>query len=495
MIEAFIEAITWLFRPSMLIILVAATAVGLFVGVLPALGGMVGCALLLVILPYMSPEIGLTILLAFHSVTFTGGSITAILLNIPGTNVNAATLIDGFPMSQRGEGERAIGASVTSSSLGGLVPVFLAFAMIPLIMPIVMLFKTPEMLGLIILGLSCLAFLTGDSVIKGCISGCLGLLLAMIGFHGATGILRFTFGIDFLYDGFDLVALALGMFGVAELLDISIKGHATVAPKYQKSGGLSNVMLGVKDVFNHKSLWLRSMLIGYVAGIIPGVGAETATFIAYAQAKQTSRHPELFGTGVVEGVIAPEAANNAKEAGALLTTLAFGIPGSAIMAILLGAFMMVNVIPGPRMLIDYLPLCFTMLLGIAFANVIGGVISLFAAPYLCRAASIHIDFLLPVVLILAYTGVYVLRESMFSIASVIFFALLGILMKRYGYSRPALLLGFVLGLLFEKYFWLSLKFWGPLFFMKPSFLIEMAIVLALFAYPYLRKVFSRSRKT
>ncbi len=486
MLDAYGQALAFLFQPVTLVIMLAAVLVGLIMGIIPGLGGMIGLALFLPLVFGMRPEVGLTLLVAFDAVVFTGGTITAILLNIPGTPPNAATLFDGFPMNQKGEGARAIGAAVTSSMFGGLVPVFLALATIPLILPIVMAFRSPEMAMLVLIGISFLAVLTGGSATRGLMSGALGILLALVGVHAATAVYRFTFGTAYLYDGFDLISVSLGLFGVAELLDMSIEGRATIAQKTVESK-LSDVFRGAKDVWQHKLLWLRSTLLGYVFGLIPGIGGEAATFVAYGQAKQTSKNPEKFGTGCIEGVIAPESANNAKEAGSVLTTMAFGIPGSAVMALLMGAFLMVGVTPGPRMMVDQLPLALTLLLGIAMANVMGGLIAFFTANRMARVASIPFTSLFPLILILIFAGTFVARGSIVNIPVTILFGLLGLLMKRFQFSRPALLLGFVLGRLLEDYSLLSIKIHGPLFFITPISLFLLAVLIGLLFYPTLRK--------
>lgn len=499
MVDAYIQALVALSQPIVLLSMLGGVLVGIFFGIMPAIGGMVGCSLFLPLLWKMEPLIAMGFLIALQSSTSQGGSLTAILINIPGTAPNAATLLDGFPMNQKGEGGRAIGAALMSSIWGGILPAFLALAMIPVIAPIVLAFRAPELFTMILLGLSFLAVLSGDSPRKGLISGGLGLLLSLVGFQISTGTYRFTFGSLFLYNGLELVAIPLGLFGLAEMLDMLAKGKATLAPEDVKnlgqgmSQGMSyrDVYKGTKDVYHHKMLWLRSAIIGYVVGMVPGIGSEVAIFVAYAQAKQLSKNPEKFGHGCVEGVIAPESAANAKEAGALLTTMAFGIPGSAIMAILMAGFLLVGVTPGPQMMSEHLPLAMTLLLGIALANLTSGLICLGAAPYIGRVSFVHIDFIFPVVLVLVVTGAFVVSNSMASIITVIGSGLLGLCMKRFDYPRPTLFLGFVLGDLLEYYFIRSWKLFGPTFFMTPISLVMIVIIVGLMCYPYLRKVHPR----
>jgi putative tricarboxylic transport membrane protein len=487
MLEAYGTAIATLFQPMNLLILLAAVSIGIIIGVIPTVGGLFIMPLLLPFVFHMPVEVALILLVALHSVIHTSGSIPAILFNIPGTPPNAATMLDGFPMNQRGEGGRAIGAATTSSMFGGILPVFLALAMIPLVTPIVIAFGQPEMAMLVLLGISFLAALSGDSPIKGVIAGMFGLLLACIGYHPVTGVHRFSFGTAFLYDGIELIPLTLGLFGLSELFRLVTRGQTAIAQKASATS-LASVFEGVKDVWRHRWLWFRSTIIGYVIGIIPGIGAEVSSWVCYGQAKQMSKDPKKFGTGTVEGVIAPEAANNAKEAGALLTTTALGIPGSSAMAILLAAFLMVGVTPGPAMMVEHLPLALTLLLGIALANIVGGLICLFTAPYLARLASVNLAFLFPGIVTVALVGVYVATLSPMNFVVVLAFGILGLMMRRHSYSRAALLLGFVLGSSFEKYSLLSIKIYGPLFFLRPIPVILLAVMVFLLVYPYLRAI-------
>jgi TctA family transporter len=485
MLEAYGSAIATLFQPVNLLVMLIAVVIGLLIGILPGITGTTMVAILLPFVFRMPKEIALILLVALTSVVFTSGGITAILLNVPGEISSAATMLDGFPMTRKGEGGRAIGAAVMSSIAGGVVPVFFALAMVPLILPIVLVFGQPEMAVLVLLGISFLAVLTGGSAVKGMLSGMLGLLLSFVGYHSITGVHRFTFGTTFLYDGIALVPLTLGLFSLAELFHLIMSGTAAIAPK--SVGRVSGVGTGIKDVWLKKWLWLRSTVIGYIIGIIPGIGAGVAAWVCYGQAKQTSKYPEKFGTGIVEGVIAPESADNAKEAGALLTTMTLGIPGSPIMALLLAAFVMVGVSPGPRMMTDNLPLALTLLLGIALANIVGGVICLLATNQLVKVAYLPFDFLFPGILIVMLGGIYIATLSPGNFITMLAFGVLGLLMRRYGYSRPALLLGFVLGSLFENYSLLSFKIYGPLFFTRPIPIAMIAVIIILLIYPVLRK--------
>jgi len=493
MISSFLEGAALIFSPQTLLIILAASAIGLVIGVIPALGGMVAAALFLPLVYHMPSSFALPFLVALTCVVYTGGSITTILMGIPGTTPNAATLIDGYPMAQKGQAGRAVGAAITASMFGGIIPVFLSILIVPVIRPIVISFKAPEMFMLILLGLSFIAVLASDSKLKGLISGFLGMLAALIGLQTSSGQYRFTFGIPSLSSGLDIVPLALGLFAVAEMFDMIATGKTSIANN--TASGITNrelrqqVRQGASDVWKHKWLWLRSTIIGYVIGLFPGVGGDVAMYLSYSQAKLTSKHPELFGTGVVEGVIAPESANNAKDSGALLTTMAFGIPGSAVMSILMAGFLMTGITPGPKLLTESLPLVFGLEIGIAVANLIAGVIALIFAAKLAKVANVHIDFMFIIVIVMVFIGSYVNNLSFIDIGTAVVFGVLGFIMKRLNYSRPAVVLGFVLGEQFETYLWRAYKLGGPTFFLTPGSIVMLVIIILIFFAPLLKKAY------
>ena len=470
---AFIQAFQNLLDPGLLFFMFLGIFIGLAVGLLPAIGGLVPMAM---VLPYMfllKPLQGLPLIITISAVGYQGGSMTAILLNIPGTEPNAATLIDGFPMTRKGEAARAIGAALVSSTLGGFLAVILALVMVPILLHIVMMITSAEMVFVVLLGISFISVLAERSMIKGLISGMLGLLISLIGYQAVTGIPRFTFGTMFLYDGLGLVPVIVGLFAVPEAIVLASTG-TTIAQVETKLAGMQQVLQGVKDVFRHWWLFLRSMLIGYVVGIIPGIGGAVAPFVSYGHAKTSSKNPEKFGTGCVEGVIAPESANNAVLGGSLLTTLAIGLPGSAGMAILLGAFVLQGLVPGPRMLTDHLDLSLTLLLVGALTNIIAGGICFGIIPHISKIARVPARILFPLILVIALTGTFFYRQEIGDVVIAVGFSLVGLILRNFGYSRPALLLGFVLGTLFEKYLFISLGVGGPLFFFRP---ISMALIV------------------
>ncbi len=465
---------------------------GLVFGIIPGIGSLTGMALFLPFAFKLQPMEALPLMVALASVGFTGGSITAVLIGIPGEAANVPTVFDGFPMTQKGEGARALGAALTSSLFGGVAPAFLAVAMVFAVLPLVMALTSIEMVFIILIGLVFIGVLGRGSMLKGLISGGVGLLVSSVGLAIVTGEPRFTFGNAFLYDGLHLIPVALGLFAVPPMVALAMKdGGGTIARTGTVIIGMKDVWRGTKDVFHNKWLWLRSTIIGYIFGVIPGVGASTAVFVAYGQAKATSKHPELFGTGIVQGVIAPESCNNAKESGSLLTTLALGIPGSATGAMILGALIMLGLKPGPAMLTEHMDISLTLLFIVAVANIIGAAICYCLAPHMAMIAYVPGRILVPVVLVVVFAGCFAFIGLIQDIVVLVIFSVIGVAVQRFGYNAGALFLGYILGALFENYLFVGLQLGGPLFFLTPISLFLIFILVAFFAYKPVGSIIKR----
>lgn len=491
MLSAFAEGLSSVFSPTTLLWIGIGAIISTFLGIIPVLGGELGVTLLLPFMVGMKPELAMPFLLAIDAVSCTGGSITSILLNIPGTLINAATTMDGHPMAQKGEGGRAIGAALTSSAFGGIITVPMALVMIPILVPFILKFKSPEMFLLIVVGLCFLSVLTTKGqAVKGLISAALGLLLATIGAQAETGVGRFTFNYTHLYDGLPLIIVVLGMYAVPSLIGMYTSGKAIAADAMTEIKGFRQLTQGFKDVFEHWWLTIKSAVVGYVIGVIPGIGAFTSTFLTYGMAKKSSKHPEEFGKGCVEGVIAPEAANNAKEAGGMLTTLAFGIPGTGTMAIIMAALMVLGIQPGPKLLTDNTALCITMIASIAVANVVAVVLCWFGVPVLTKVTRVNPVYIFAIVIPLVFMGAFCDSEHLFDLFLVVVIGLLGFFMKEHGYSAPSLILGFVLGKNLEYYLWKSLDLYGPGFMFSSviSSILTVLIIAVVFYKPVMSLV-------
>lgn len=461
--------------------------IGLFIGIVPSLGGNFCLCILIPFIFKMDPNIALSFLLGAHAVVATGGSITAVLLNTPGSEMNAATVFDGFPMTQKGQGGRALGNALTASAVGGVFGALCLAISIPIMRKIILAFGPPEFFMMTVLGIAFIAVVGMGSLFKSLIAGLLGLLISLIGYDPITGVVRFSFGTMYLYEGVDLLPVMMGLFAIAEMIDLGIKGgiiqQETTINKYEKTG----VLDGVKDVFIHWWLVLRCSSLGAFIGMVPGLGGTIAAFVAYGHAVQTSKHPELFGTGIVEGVIAPEAANNAKEGGALIPTVGFGIPGSSGMAILLGAFMIMGIIPGPEMLTTKLSLTWSMVWLVAIANIIGAFICLLLANKFVKIAQVRASLLVPTVIVLSLVGTYAVEMSFGGLVIAGIFGIIGYQMKKYKFSRATVIIGLVLGDIAERNLHLSLMLYKGLFIIRPITLILLAMTVITVILPFLGK--------
>ncbi|MBW1613799.1 MAG: tripartite tricarboxylate transporter permease [Deltaproteobacteria bacterium] len=477
MVASIVQGLLVLLRPDIMLYMLAAMASGLVFGILP---GLAGLTLLAILIPFtwgMDPYKALAFLMAGYAVCYTGGSVTAILLNIPGTGPNAATLVDGFPMTQKGEAGRALGAALTASAMGGVLGGLVLALLIPVVMPIVMAFGSPECFFLVVMGISFIAALGRESMLKAFIAGLLGLFVSFSGYHAGTGFARYTLGMTYLLDGVKIIPCALAVFALPEMIALMYRGGAIVKKGTPVNAPASDIKRGAKDVFQHLWLFIRSSIIGTFVGVIPGVGGDVAVWVAYGHAKTTSKHPEEFGLGTVEGVIAPESCNNAKEGGGLLPTLALGIPGSSAMAILLGAFLIVGIQPGPGFLQEHLDVAFTMVGALVLGNIVGTGVCMLAATKLVKITQVRAQLLAPFILCIISLGAFCARNSIFDIFLMYALGMVGWAMRELGYSRPAFFLGFVLGGIAERYFDISLASYGWTFFLTPISLGLIAITI------------------
>ncbi len=474
---------------DVLVVVVTAVPIGLVFGILPGLSGVTTLAILLPFVYGMEPFVGMSFLLAAHAIVYTGGSITAIMLGIPGAPANAATIIDGFPLSKQGQSGYAMGAALAASGLGGIVGVVALLLLLPFLQPVMTSFGSPETFCLALMGITFIAILGRGVMVKGLIAGGLGIFLALFGYQGITGVPRFWLGSDYLLDGFRLIPVVLGLFAIPEILALST-GRVASSDRPLTNVPWVQVWEGVKSIGGHPWLFLRSSVIGVLIGIVPGVGGETAPFLAYAAAKQAARNPEEFGNGAIEGVIAPESSNNAKEGGALVPTLALGIPGSAGMAVLLGGFLILGLDPGPDFLDTHMALAAGLALVLALANVLAVVLMLALVRQIARITFIRGTVLAPLLLVLVVLGTYSAGNNPMDVLFVFAFGALGWFLKELDYSRPALLLGFILGPLIETYLHISLQAYGPWFFLRPIALTITLLIVAGMSWPLLRRLFS-----
>ena len=469
-------------------LLVLAIPIGMFFGAVPGLGGKLGIALMIPFVFGMEMVPGAVFLLAMHSVVHTGGSIPSILFGVPGTGPDAATIVDGYPMTQKGEAGRALGASLGASGMGGVVGAIVLAVLIPVLEPVVLAFSPAEFFLMALLGITFISLLSGDSLIKGLIVGLFGLMLAFVGMDPQLGVTRFTFGQLFLWDGVDIITAILALFAIPEMIALGVKGGSiSTVTKEAARYSFAEVIDGIMDVFRHWWLALRTAIIGAVIGIIPGLGGDAASWICYGHAVQSSKTPERFGKGAVEGVIAPETANNSKEGGSLLPTLFFGVPGSSGMAIMLGAFVILGIQPGPMLIQTNLELVWTLIWALVIANLLAVVMFLGVAKWLGLLAFVRGGLLIPFVLVLAMLGSYLSRGHWENLVIIVVFGILGYGLKRFDWPRPPFVIGLVLGPIAERSLHKALALWGPAFLLRPISLVLIAIIVVTLTFAFISR--------
>jgi putative tricarboxylic transport membrane protein len=494
MLTSFVSGLYQVFVPATFGLMCIGIAIGFVVGILPGLGGPTAMALMLPFIFKMTPVQAFAFLLGMTAVTATTGDITSVLFGVPGEPTTASTIVDGHAMAKNGETGRALGAVLMSSLVGAIFgAVFIALA-VPIVRPLVLTFGSPEFFMLAILGISFVAALSGEAVLKGVISGALGLMLATIGLDPISGIQRYTFGQLFLWDGVGLVPVTIGFYAIPETIELAVLGTSISQDKVEEFGG---VMEGVKDTFRHWWLVLRCSAIGTFTAIIPGMGAATTQWIAYAHAVQSSPRKERFGKGAIEGVLGPGAANNSTLGGSLITTIAFGIPASVIMAILLGGFIIQGIVPGPDMLLPppkgKLDVTFSFVWVIIISNIITvGLCFLLLRP-LARITQVRGSLIIPLILILVYLGAFAEKNAFEDMLVVLFFGALGWIMEKIQWPRPPLLLGLVLGPLAENRLFLATDNYGWSWVHRPGVLLIFIVTLFGVLYPVLKE--RRKRKS
>ncbi len=458
---------------------------GLFIGVIPGLSGHFAMAMVIPFLYSMEPGAGIAFLLGAHSTVAQGGGLTAILFSTPGTGQNAATLLDGVPMRQNGQGAMAAGAAMTACFLGATFGAVALALLLPILQKVVLFFGPSEIFVLAFLALTFVAVLGKEDITRSLIAALLGLLLAMVGLDNVTNQERFTFGLLELRDGLELVPVILGLFAVAEMFELWVSGGSLTGDDNKPLSARETqrqVFRGMVEAFKRWWLVLRCSSIGTAMGLIPGLGSAPAAFIAYGHAKQTSKTRDTFGKGNIEGVIGSEAANDAVEGGALASTVAFGVPGSSSMAILLGALFVLGQETGPNMLTYHVDVVFIMIFTIIIGNLIGMLSGMFLVNPLSRATGLRGSLLVPVLIVIVFTGAFAVHSAWFDIFVALIFGVIGYVMKELDYSRAAMLIGFVLGFAVEKNLYLATQLDGPDFILRPIPLTLALITVAFLAY-------------
>lgn len=467
-----LDALITLFSFSHLGYLLLGVFVGLVVGILPGLGGLAGLSLLLPFVYGMEPSQALAMMIGLLAITTTSDTFPSVLMGIPGTTGSQATVMDGFPMAKRGEGARALSAAFIASLVGGVFGALVLSVAIIFARPLILMVGFGEQLMLVLFALTMVGILTGSHPLKGIAACGIGLMIGCIGFATSTGELRMAFGQTYLYDGFPLLVIAIGLFAIPEIFEI-LGNKQTISSKETLGRGMWQ---GMRDVFEHKWLVLRCSGIGALIGMLPGLGGVVIDWIAYGHVVQTSKDKSNFGKGDIRGVLAPESANNAKEGGSLVPTLLFGVPGSASMAVLLGGLILVGVEPGIGMAQRNVDLTYTIIWSLAIANIVGTAACLLLARPISKLTTIPYGYIGPVVIVIVFFAAFQATREWLDLIALFGVGVLGIAMKRFGWSRPALLIGFFLSKGLEDSVYQAVQIYGFSFLQRPL-VIGMLVVI------------------
>jgi len=464
-----------------LLLLFGGTVIGIIFGSMPGLSATMAVTLFLPVTFGMEPVNAISLLLGLYVGGISGGLITAILINIPGTPSSIATTFDGYPMAQRGEAGKALGAGIVFSFLGGMFSFMALLLIAPQIAQLALKFSAVEYFAVTAFSLTLVASLAGDSPVKGLISACIGLMLAMIGAAPIDGTRRFTFGIYDFDAGLDLVAVMIGFFAIPEILKAAKGSIADENIEKIKVDKIKGFGISLKEFVGQLPNALRSALIGLGIGILPGIGGGTSNVLAYLAAKNTSKEPEKFGTGILDGVVAPETANNASIGGALIPLLTLGIPGDPVTAMLLGGLMVHGITPGPMLIRSNGALLYSVFFALIIANVFMLFSEFFGIKGFVKILDIKKAYLFPPIIVLCAVGAFGSTNRVFNIFAMVLCGILGYLMDRFEFPLTPIILSFILGSLVEGNLRRGLmftdgSFWG--FFKSP--IAAVFLVVAIF---------------
>jgi len=481
--EQLLSGLYFVAQWQVLLIISLGVIYGILAGAIPGISASIAVALLVPFTYTIEPGLAMILLTTAYLSSSYGGSITAIMVNTPGTPGSVATTFDGYPLTQQGKPGLALGMSVVSSTAGGIIGTIILMTFSVPLAKLALSFGPPEYFSLAIFGLAIISSLSSENLLKGLIATMLGLMLTTIGVDPFTGYPRYTFGYIELADGFSFIPALIGMFAVGEVL-YQIDNYRA---KTEMVGKISSNFPTWKTIWSKKLIILKSSIIGTIVGAIPGAGGTVATFIAYDQAKKTSKEPDKFGKGSLEGVAAPEASNNAAVGGALIPLLTLGIPGSASTAVLIGALFMHGLVPGPELFVKQVDIVYGLFWGLILGNLCMLLVGWWGNRLFVKVISINPIILFTLIPVFAVVGSYTVNHSYFDIVTCLGFGILGWLLKRSGIPTAPVILGLILGFMVEANFRRTLIMgdWTEVFTRPVSaFLIVLAVIS--FIYPFFR---------
>jgi TctA family transporter len=494
MLDAAIAGAQHLFTLGPILGMLIVLPIALLSGLMPG-GGLPVTVVVLSMVGFLDPWVAITVVVFQAAANDITEPIPAILMGIPGSRSAQATILDGYPMARRGEAGIALGASYTTTLVGGLIGALALLLSLPIARDILQYFGAAEFFLLSLIGILAVAIVSAGAIAKGLVTGAFGLAIATIGYSPVAGVVRTDFGFDYLFQGIPLVPVIIGLFALPEAIDLVV-GDRPIATRRLEAllrESRKDVYRGMAIAFSHWRLIFRSSLIGVFVGMLPGVGGSVAHWIAYAHARQTEKGAlESFGKGDVRGVIASDAANNSVDGGVLIPTIVFGIPGSGSMAIVLAMLVLYGMNPGPQMLTQNLDFTISLVYTIALANIVVVPVVLFFSPLIVRMTVLPPNVLAPVVIAIVTIAAFQATNTLTDLFVVLAFGVLGVFMKRYGWPRPPILIAVVLGTALEKYLWLATQTYGWSMFARPQFVIILLVTVAVVVWTY--RAQARARK-
>ncbi|SNY92371.1 putative tricarboxylic transport membrane protein [Cohaesibacter sp. ES.047] len=442
MFDLLLSGVDLVATPSVILLVALGCAGGLLVGALPGLGPLMGIILLLPAAFYLPPVAGMGMLIAIYVGGSCGGAISAILLRIPGTPLAAATLLDGYPLAKKGRAGDAIGVAISASAIGGMFGGVILVFFAPMLASIAVNFGPPEYFALAVTGLMAIAVVSSESTTKGLLTGCLGILIAVVGTDPMSNAQRFTFGDSNLSGGIHIVAIVVGLFAISEAAYQIEEGRLSATPK------VLNAKVSFRSLFltlGHRWNLLRSSIIGTFFGALPGASGIIASFTSYAIAKARAKPEEAYGQGAIGGVVATESSNNACCGGALIPTLALAIPGDSACAVLMGALMLLGLQPGPQLFSLSGDVVGGVFLAYLLANVFLFVLGILMTPIFVSVLKLRKQYLVPSVLLMSMIGVYAIQSSVYDLWMAFLFGIVGYVLRKFQYPLSPIVIGVILG--------------------------------------------------
>jgi len=437
-----IQGFLYVLHPFHFPFLFLGVAGGILVGALPGLTGSVGIILLLPFVYYLDVSTAMVMLCGMFCGAIYGGSISAILISTPGTPSAAATVLDGYPLAQKGEAGKAIGVATIASTTGGIISTFCLMFIAPQLARFALKFGPEEFFALTVFGLTVIASVAGKSLVKGLISGFFGLMIATIGLDPVTGYARYSFNIPNLMTGFPLLPVLIGLFAISQIF-VQLEAVGKQSQQYDQN--IKNVLPSWKELKQLAPVIISSSFLGTFIGVIPGTGGAIASFLAYNEARRWSKHPDSFGTGNLSGIAAPEAANNGTTGGAMVPLLTLGIPGDVVTAVMLGALLLIGLRPGPLLFKDRPEVVNAIFAGLLLANVLILLLGILSVKLFPKVLKVPNQILFPIIFALCFLGSFSLNNSVYDMLIALIFGVLGYIMRKNGFPAAPVVLGVILG--------------------------------------------------